>query len=308
MRPVPSGDDRLREAQLRALGQAPLGLRSRAQAPGEADLAEARRRRADGRRACAAEAIASAIREVGAGLVDAHAAGDVDEDVGRAEREPAWRPRTATIIARRFGIDAGRRPGAAWRDRSARRAPGSRAGAAACPRARTRRPSPAARSSARPKSSDGSATPTRPVAGHLEDAELVRRAEAVLHRAQDAVRAVAVALELEHAVDEVLEHARPGDRAVLRHVADEEDRDAALLGDAQEPRGRLAHLGDRAGRGAELGRVERLDRVDHRNVGPLALERRADRRRGPSPRGSRRPARRRAGRRGASPAPPTPRR
>ena len=40
------------------------------------------------------------------------------------------------------------------------------------------------------------------------------------------MRAVAVALELEDAVDEVLEHARPGDRAVLRHVADEDRRDA----------------------------------------------------------------------------------
>ena len=68
-----------------------------------------------------------------------------------------------------------------------------------------------------------------PGRGHLEDGELVRRAEAVLRRAQHAVGVVAVALELEHAVDEVLEHARPGDRAVLRHVADEERRDARLL-------------------------------------------------------------------------------
>ena len=89
--------------------------------------------------------------------------------------------------------------------------------------------------------------------------------------------AVAVALELEHAVDEVLEHARARDGAVLRHVADEEERDAGLLGDAQKAGGRLAHLSDRAGRGAELARVERLHRVDDADVGPLALERRADR-------------------------------
>ena len=63
-----------------------------------------------------------------------------------------------------------------------------------------------------------------PGAGHLEDAELVRRAEAVLHRAQDAMRVVAVAFELEDAVDEVLEHARAGDGAVFRHVADEDRR------------------------------------------------------------------------------------
>ena len=49
------------------------------------------------------------------------------------------------------------------------------------------------------------------------------------------MRVVAVALELEHAVDEMLEHARAGDRAILRHVADEHRRDAELLRDAQQP-------------------------------------------------------------------------
>ena len=38
--------ERLREAELRALGEAPLGLTDRAQAAGEADLAEARDARA----------------------------------------------------------------------------------------------------------------------------------------------------------------------------------------------------------------------------------------------------------------------
>ena len=59
-------------------------------------------------------------------------------------------------------------------------------------------------------------------------------------------------------------------------MADEERGDALLLGHAQEAAGRLAHLGHRAGRGAELGRVERLDGVDDADVGPLALERGAD--------------------------------
>ena len=54
---------------------------------------------------------------------------------------------------------------------------------------------------------------------HLEDADLVGRAEAVLQRAQRAVGALALALELQHAVDEVLEHARAGQRALLGHVA-----------------------------------------------------------------------------------------
>ena len=65
---------------------------------------------------------------------------------------------------------------------------------------------------------------------------------------------VAVALELEDAVDEVLEHARAGDGAVLRHVADEDGRDARLLRDAQEPPRGLAHLRDRSGCRAERRR------------------------------------------------------
>ena len=45
-------------------------------------------------------------------------------------------------------------------------------------------------------------------AGHLEHADLVGRAEAVLDRAQDAELVRALALEREHRVDHVLDHAR----------------------------------------------------------------------------------------------------
>jgi len=48
------------------------------------------------------------------------------------------------------------------------------------------------------------------------------------------------------------------------------------FGQAQQPPRRLAHLGDRARRRAEVGRVEGLNRVDHADVGPLRLQRRAD--------------------------------
>ena len=87
---------------------------------------------------------------------------------------------------------------------------------------------------------------------------------------------VAVALDLEDGVDAVLERARARDGSILGHVADEEDRDPGLLGDPEKARRRLSHLHDRAGRRAELGRVERLHRVDHADLGPDSLERRAD--------------------------------
>ena len=188
---------------------------------------------------------------------------------------PAWRPSTATIIASRFGsTPVPTRRGIARSRRRDERLDLEQDRPRSLERAGDRRADLAVLGLAEERRRIGHAD--EPGAGHLEDAELVRRAEAVLRGAQHAVRVVAVALELEHAVDEVLEHARAGDRAVLRDVADEDRRDAVLLRDAQEPRRRLAHLRDRAGRRAELGRVERLHRVDHADVGPLALERRAD--------------------------------
>ena len=86
-------------------------------------------------------------------------------------------------------------------------------------------------------------------ARHLEHTELVGGAEPILHRSENAVGVVAIALELQDAVDEVLQHARAGDGAVLGHVPDQEGGDAALLRHPQQASRRLAHLRD--GTGAE---------------------------------------------------------
>ena len=48
----------------------------------------------------------------------------------------------------------------------------------------------------------------QPLAGHLEHAELADRAEPVLHGADDTMRVVLLAFEIEHRVDDVLEHLR----------------------------------------------------------------------------------------------------
>ena len=91
------------------------------------------------------------------------------------------------------------------------------------------------------------------------------------------MRVVAVALELKHAVDEVLQDARARDRTVLGDVTDEEESDTGLLADAEQARRGLAHLRDRPGRRADFRGVEGvLDRVDHADVGSLALQRGAD--------------------------------
>ena len=76
------------------------------------------------------------------------------------------------------------------------------------------------------------------------------------------MRVVALALEVQHRVDDVLERLRAGEAAVLRDVADEERRDVLPLGGEQQLRRRLAHLADAAGRRLELQREHRLDRID----------------------------------------------
>jgi hypothetical protein len=91
----------------------------------------------------------------------------------------------------------------------------------------------------------------QPGFGHGEHAELVHRAETVLDRAHQAERGVRVALEVKHRIDDVLEHARAGDRALLGDVADQEQRGAGALGVARELRGALAHLRHRARRGLQ---------------------------------------------------------
>ena len=138
---------------------------------------------------------------------------------------------------------------------------------------------------------------------HLEDADLVGRAEAVLGRPQQAHRGVPLALEADHRVDQVLERLGPGDRAVLGDVPDEDDGDPVALGQVHQAQRRLAHLADAAGRAVELVDGRRLDRIDddERRSRSTGRPRRSDRRRARPGPGSALPRRRRAGR-DASPA------
>ena len=104
---------------------------------------------------------------------------------------------------------------------------------------------------------------------HLEDPDLLGRAKPVLRGAHEAERRVALALEGEDRVDEMFERLRPGQRAVLRHVADEDDRDPLPLRELHQPEGRLADLADAAGRALELADGRGLDGVDDDELRPL---------------------------------------
>ena len=98
--------------------------------------------------------------------------------------------------------------------------------------------------------------------GHLEHAKLVRRAEAVLHRANHAMGVMLLALEVEHRVDDMLEHLGSGQAAVLRDMADENRRQVAALCREQQIGRRLPDLSHAARSRLQLQREHRLDRVD----------------------------------------------
>ena len=72
----------------------------------------------------------------------------------------------------------------------------------------------------------------------------------------------ALALEVEDSIDHVFEHPRAGDLSVLGDVANDEQGDAAPLGDPDQRLGGGAHLGDRARRRLERVDMHGLYRID----------------------------------------------
>ncbi len=100
--------------------------------------------------------------------------------------------------------------------------------------------------------------------GHLKDPYLVSRSESILDAAQQAVGVKAIALQIEHGIDNVLQHTRARDRPSLGHVTNQEQRDPLRLCQSQEGRSTCFDLADAPGRGFQLIGRDSLDRVhDH---------------------------------------------
>jgi hypothetical protein len=76
------------------------------------------------------------------------------------------------------------------------------------------------------------------------------------------MRVMPLALERQDGIDDVLEHLRSGEAAVLGDVADEDGGNVLALRGEQELCRRFAHLADAAGRRLELHREHGLHRVD----------------------------------------------
>ena len=73
----------------------------------------------------------------------------------------------------------------------------------------------------------------------------------------------ALAFQVEDGIDDVLQHARPGDGALFGDVPDDEDGHVGAFGQVHQAGGALADLADRAGAGGEVVEHDRLDRIDH---------------------------------------------
>ena len=97
--------------------------------------------------------------------------------------------------------------------------------------------------------------------GHLEHADLLGGSEAVLRGAQDAQGREPFALEVDDGIDEMLQGLGAGDRAVLRHVPGQDDRDSLALGVVHQADGRLADLADAPSRPVQVFGRRGLDGV-----------------------------------------------
>jgi hypothetical protein len=107
--------------------------------------------------------------------------------------------------------------------------------------------------------------------GHLEDGQFRDGAEAVLKGPQHPVAVVFFSLEQEDDIDHVFERFRAGQGSLLGDMPDEERGDIVLLGEPEDPVGRLPHLADRSWARRELGRENGLDGIQDEDPRPDLL-------------------------------------
>ena len=193
------------------LGQPTVAVSHRSQLAGQSELAEAGQRppvRPRQRDALGGGGHRQRNGQIGSRLVDPHAADDVDEHVGGAQPDPAVAAehgqyqRDAVAIqpaTTRRGGTSSEVVTSAWTSTSSGREPSIAHS--------TTLPGRAGRLGDEPRR--GVEHLDQAVVAHLEHAGLVGRPEAVLDRAHRPVGPLPLALELQHAVDQVLEHRGP---------------------------------------------------------------------------------------------------
>ena len=269
------GHDRAREAEPRGLGEPLLAQRDRADLAGEAELAEHHGARVD-RAAARRRGDRARDAEIDRRLGEPQPTGDVDEHVAiehvarGALREHREQERRRDCRRRRRRC-AGRCPAvagatSAWISTSSGRVPSAEA-------TTTEPGAPIGRSASR--CADGFATSAMP-APAISNTPISWVEPKRFLCARRIRYGPAIALELEHDIDEVLERLRAGEPAVLRDVADDHDRRAGGLRVLDQPARALADLRERARDRIERGRVHGLDRIDREHRGPRRVRVRDD--------------------------------
>src|SRR4029078_7108782 len=100
-----------------------------------------------------------------------------------------------------------------------------------------------------------------------EHAELVHRAESILDRTHQPETRMCVAFEVEHAIDHVLEHTWTAYGTFLGAVTAQHQRRSSRFRETRQLRGALAYLRDAAGSRLQRFGINRLNRVDDRDIG-----------------------------------------
>lgn len=106
----------------------------------------------------------------------------------------------------------------------------------------------------------------KPVRSHLEYADFIRRTEAVLDGADQAVLMVAVALEIHDRIDHVLQDARPCDLTVLGDMPDKNCDATRILREHHQVERAFAKLRGTSGSPRKVFLIDRLDRIDDEHL------------------------------------------
>ncbi len=98
---------------------------------------------------------------------------------------------------------------------------------------------------------------------HFEHADLIHRTESILHAPEETKIPVWIAVQREDNIDHVLEALGSCDRAVLRDVANEQDRHGASFRRSDQPSRRLTDRSHAPGTAVSAVAGNGLDRIDN---------------------------------------------
>src|SRR2546422_9879942 len=97
---------------------------------------------------------------------------------------------------------------------------------------------------------------------HLKYAYFVRWAETVLDAAQQAVRVIAFAFQVEDGISDMFQSFGTGDSAFLGDMSNDEDRNMRAFGQLHQLEGAFAHLADAPRSRGDMAGKDGLNRVD----------------------------------------------